>query len=88
MSIRLVVPQVLQRWHSMDEAGRYKYMKKSCRCPEPSLGLLRPDISFGSVSETFHDITEKYLQSRSKTSEGSLDTQRYCGLSNLCCFSY
>uniref|UniRef100_A0A4W6FWZ2 DNA-directed RNA polymerase subunit n=1 Tax=Lates calcarifer TaxID=8187 RepID=A0A4W6FWZ2_LATCA len=39
-----------------------KYSRKSSRCPEPSLGLFRPDVCFGSVSENFHDITEKYLQ--------------------------
>uniref|UniRef100_A0A3Q1IV52 DNA-directed RNA polymerase subunit n=1 Tax=Anabas testudineus TaxID=64144 RepID=A0A3Q1IV52_ANATE len=55
-------PQVVQQWRSMDEASRSKYMKKSSPCPEPSLGLFRPDICFGSVSENFHNITEKYLQ--------------------------
>uniref|UniRef100_A0A4W6FYY2 DNA-directed RNA polymerase subunit n=1 Tax=Lates calcarifer TaxID=8187 RepID=A0A4W6FYY2_LATCA len=53
---------VLQQWHSLDEASRSKYSRKSSRCPEPSLGLFRPDVCFGSVSENFHDITEKYLQ--------------------------
>uniref|UniRef100_A0A4W6DTX0 DNA-directed RNA polymerase n=1 Tax=Lates calcarifer TaxID=8187 RepID=A0A4W6DTX0_LATCA len=51
-----------QQWHSLDEASRSKYSRKSSRCPEPSLGLFRPDVCFGSVSENFHDITEKYLQ--------------------------
>ncbi|XP_029021337.1 DNA-directed RNA polymerase I subunit RPA1 isoform X2 [Betta splendens] len=68
------IMQVLQQWRSLDEAGRSKYTKKSSRCPEPSLGLFRPDISFGSVSENFHDIAEKYLQDRTETSPDSLDT--------------
>ncbi|XP_062281970.1 DNA-directed RNA polymerase I subunit RPA1 [Scomber scombrus] len=64
--------QLIEQWHSLDEASRSKYSKKSSRCPEPSLGLLRPDVCFGSVSENFYNITEKYLQSR--TDEDSLDT--------------
>uniref|UniRef100_A0A6Q2WWD0 DNA-directed RNA polymerase subunit n=1 Tax=Esox lucius TaxID=8010 RepID=A0A6Q2WWD0_ESOLU len=39
-----------------------KYLKKTSRCPEPCLSLFRPDISFGSVSETFDDIVESYLE--------------------------
>uniref|UniRef100_A0AAQ5XSK8 DNA-directed RNA polymerase subunit n=1 Tax=Amphiprion ocellaris TaxID=80972 RepID=A0AAQ5XSK8_AMPOC len=54
------VLQLLQQWHDLDEASRSKYNRKSSRCPEPSLGLFRPDVCFGSVSENFHDITEKY----------------------------
>uniref|UniRef100_A0A669B007 DNA-directed RNA polymerase subunit n=1 Tax=Oreochromis niloticus TaxID=8128 RepID=A0A669B007_ORENI len=55
---------LVQQWHTLDEASRSKYCRKSSRCPEPSLGLFRPDVCFGSVSENFHGITEKYLQSR------------------------
>uniref|UniRef100_A0A4W6FXZ2 DNA-directed RNA polymerase subunit n=1 Tax=Lates calcarifer TaxID=8187 RepID=A0A4W6FXZ2_LATCA len=60
------VLQLTQQWHSLDEASRSKYSRKSSRCPEPSLGLFRPDVCFGSVSENFHDITEKYLQNTVK----------------------
>uniref|UniRef100_A0A673C941 DNA-directed RNA polymerase subunit n=1 Tax=Sphaeramia orbicularis TaxID=375764 RepID=A0A673C941_9TELE len=56
--------QLLEQWNSLDETSKLKYGRKSSRCPEPSLGLFRPDISFGSVSESFHSITEKYLFSR------------------------
>ncbi|KAL7395348.1 hypothetical protein ABVT39_014959 [Epinephelus coioides] len=68
------VHQVIQQWHSLDESSRSKYIRKSTRCPEPSLGLLRPDVCFGSVSENFHSITEKYLQSEGRTRQDSLDT--------------
>ncbi|XP_054647191.1 DNA-directed RNA polymerase I subunit RPA1 isoform X2 [Dunckerocampus dactyliophorus] len=64
------VLQLIDQWRSLDDAGRSKYTRKSSRCPEPSLGLFRPDVSFGSVSESFHDITEKYLQNRERTSDG------------------
>ncbi|XP_022607475.1 DNA-directed RNA polymerase I subunit RPA1 isoform X1 [Seriola dumerili] len=69
-----VMLQVAQQWHSLDEASRLKYSRKSSRCPEPSLGSFRPDVCFGSVSETFHDITEKYLQNRGSMSKDTLDT--------------
>uniref|UniRef100_A0A1A8QLE9 DNA-directed RNA polymerase subunit n=2 Tax=Nothobranchius rachovii TaxID=451742 RepID=A0A1A8QLE9_9TELE len=59
------VQQLVKKWHSLEDGGRAKYIKRSCRCPDPSLGLFRPDVCFGSISENFHDITEKYLESRS-----------------------
>uniref|UniRef100_A0A673CFL5 DNA-directed RNA polymerase subunit n=1 Tax=Sphaeramia orbicularis TaxID=375764 RepID=A0A673CFL5_9TELE len=65
---------LLEQWNSLDETSKLKYGRKSSRCPEPSLGLFRPDISFGSVSESFHSITEKYLQSRNNMSQDSLDS--------------
>lgn len=65
--------ELIQQWRSLDEVSRSKYRRKSSRCPEPSLGIFRPDVCFGSVSENFHDITEKYLQSRGQ-SQDSLDT--------------
>ncbi|XP_039975895.1 DNA-directed RNA polymerase I subunit RPA1 [Xiphias gladius] len=66
--------QLAQQWYTLDEASRSKYSRKSSRCPEPSLGLFRPDVCFGSVSENFHDITEKYLQNRGRMSQATLDT--------------
>uniref|UniRef100_A0A1A8LLU8 DNA-directed RNA polymerase I subunit RPA1 n=2 Tax=Nothobranchius pienaari TaxID=704102 RepID=A0A1A8LLU8_9TELE len=59
------VQQLVKKWHSLEDGGRAKYIKRSCRCPDPSLGLFRPDVCFGSISENFHDITEEYLESRS-----------------------
>ncbi|KAM7417105.1 hypothetical protein PAMA_016965 [Pampus argenteus] len=68
--------QLIQQWRSLDEASRSKYSRKSSRCPEPSLGVLRPDVCFGSVSENFHDLTEKYLQNPDRMVQDSLDTHR------------
>ncbi|XP_059201503.1 DNA-directed RNA polymerase I subunit RPA1 [Centropristis striata] len=65
--------QLLEQWQSLDESSRSKYSRKSSRCPEPSLGVLRPDVCFGSVSETFHNITEKYLQDEGRRSRDGLD---------------
>lgn len=53
--------QLIERWRALDESGRMRYSKKTSHCPEPCLGLYRPDISFGSVSETFDSIVESYL---------------------------
>uniref|UniRef100_A0AAX7W170 DNA-directed RNA polymerase subunit n=1 Tax=Astatotilapia calliptera TaxID=8154 RepID=A0AAX7W170_ASTCA len=77
----------IQRWKAKRELGNYfphicpndifeisKYCRKSSRCPEPSLGLFRPDVCFGSISENFHGITEKYLQSRDTANQDRLDT--------------
>lgn len=68
------VLKLLEQWHALDGDGRSKYSRKASRCPEPSLGLFRPDVCFGSVSENFHSITEKYLQSRSGAGHHGLDT--------------
>uniref|UniRef100_A0A2I4CXF0 DNA-directed RNA polymerase subunit n=1 Tax=Austrofundulus limnaeus TaxID=52670 RepID=A0A2I4CXF0_AUSLI len=70
----LAVLELVKQWHALDEAGRAKYCRKSCRCPEPTLGLFRPDVCFGSVSENFHHITEKYLQNKSSESQASVDS--------------
>ncbi|KAJ8372372.1 hypothetical protein AAFF_G00290050 [Aldrovandia affinis] len=56
-----VTAQLVDRWRLLDESGRRKYARKTSRCPEPCLGLLRPDTHFGSVSETFDDIVESFL---------------------------
>lgn len=68
---------MLEQWYSLDESSKSKYRRKSSRCPEPALSLLRPDVSFGSVSESFRSITDKYLQDREQQREDSLDTHRY-----------
>ncbi|XP_056138723.1 DNA-directed RNA polymerase I subunit RPA1 [Lampris incognitus] len=66
--------QLVNRWRSLEHDNQLKYSKKTSRCPEPSLSLLRPDTCFGSVSENFHDITEKYLQSTDSRRRDSLNT--------------
>uniref|UniRef100_A0A673NKL2 DNA-directed RNA polymerase n=1 Tax=Sinocyclocheilus rhinocerous TaxID=307959 RepID=A0A673NKL2_9TELE len=53
--------QLLENWRALDESGRKKYLKKTSHCPDPCLGLYRPDICFGSVSETFDSIVESYM---------------------------
>uniref|UniRef100_A0A3Q3FIR8 DNA-directed RNA polymerase subunit n=1 Tax=Labrus bergylta TaxID=56723 RepID=A0A3Q3FIR8_9LABR len=65
--------QLIQQWNSLDESSRSKYSRRTSRCPEPSLGVLRPDVSFGSVSENFHSITDKYMQNRDGARQDSLD---------------
>lgn len=79
--------QVVDQWLCLDQSSRSKYLKKVSRCPEPCLSVLRPDVSFGSVSETFNQLTEQYLQNRSGSSQDILDTDRYwvqVGLVCLC----
>ncbi|NXC74322.1 RPA1 polymerase, partial [Anhinga anhinga] len=53
--------QVLKMWYELDEKKRRKYLKKTNKCPDPSLGVWRPDTYFASVSETFENGVEKYL---------------------------
>ncbi|XP_034545146.1 DNA-directed RNA polymerase I subunit RPA1 [Notolabrus celidotus] len=65
--------QVKQQWRSLEESSKSKYSRKTTRCPEPSLSVLRPDVCFGSVSENFHEMTEKYLQNRAGASQDNLD---------------
>uniref|UniRef100_A0A4W3IGW4 DNA-directed RNA polymerase subunit n=1 Tax=Callorhinchus milii TaxID=7868 RepID=A0A4W3IGW4_CALMI len=38
-----------------------KYLKKTARCPDPSISIYRPDIHLSSVSENFGDVVEKYI---------------------------
>ncbi|XP_073676380.1 DNA-directed RNA polymerase I subunit RPA1 [Garra rufa] len=73
--------QLLKQWRAMDESGRMKYLKKTSHCPDPCLALYRPDICFGSVSETFDSIVESYLDQFSvkeefQTSSEIVDTDR------------
>ncbi|KAJ0002687.1 hypothetical protein NQD34_007836 [Periophthalmus magnuspinnatus] len=69
--------QLVEQWRVLDIQSRSKFGRKVFRCPEPVLGLLRPDVSFGSVSENFNDITEKYLSSRTNLNEHSKDNLRH-----------
>lgn len=71
--------QILQQWYSLEERSRSKYSRKTSACPEPTLGLFRPDVCFGSVSETFHRIAGRYLQERGRQREDLLDAHR-CSL--------
>ncbi|XP_068596137.1 DNA-directed RNA polymerase I subunit RPA1 [Brachionichthys hirsutus] len=67
------VQQVVEQWRSLDESSRSKYRRKASRCPDPSLGVFTPDVCFGSVSESFHGVTEEYLQSRDGLRGDGLD---------------
>lgn len=53
--------QVLQMWYDLDEKKRRKYLKKAAKCPDPSLGVWRPDTHFASVSETFEKGVADYI---------------------------
>ncbi|OPJ70788.1 DNA-directed RNA polymerase I subunit RPA1 isoform A [Patagioenas fasciata monilis] len=53
--------QLLKMWYELDEKKRRKYLKKANKCPDPSLGVWRPDTYFASVSETFENGVEAYI---------------------------
>lgn len=53
--------QLLKMWYELDEKKQKKYLKKTNKCPDPSLGVWRPDIYFASVSETFENGVEGYI---------------------------
>ncbi|KFO72531.1 DNA-directed RNA polymerase I subunit RPA1, partial [Cuculus canorus] len=53
--------QLLKMWYELDEKKRRKYTKKANKCPDPSLGVWRPDTYFASVSETFGSGVEDYI---------------------------
>ncbi|XP_054247488.1 DNA-directed RNA polymerase I subunit RPA1 [Indicator indicator] len=53
--------QLLKMWYELDEKKRSKYLKKAAKCPDPSLGVWRPDTHFASVSETFEKGVADYV---------------------------
>ncbi|NXS53970.1 RPA1 polymerase, partial [Brachypteracias leptosomus] len=53
--------QLLKMWYELDEKKRRKYLKKTNKCPDPSLGVWRPDTYFASVSETFENGVESFI---------------------------
>uniref|UniRef100_A0A8B9PGK6 DNA-directed RNA polymerase subunit n=1 Tax=Apteryx owenii TaxID=8824 RepID=A0A8B9PGK6_APTOW len=56
-----VTLQLLKMWYELDEKKRRKYQKKTNKCPDPSLAVWRPDTYFASVSETFENGVEDYI---------------------------
>lgn len=72
--------QILQQWYSLEESSRSKCSRKTAACPEPTLSLFRPDVCFGSVSETFHSIADRYLQERGQQRKDVLDARRCSSL--------
>uniref|UniRef100_A0A4W3IZN1 DNA-directed RNA polymerase subunit n=1 Tax=Callorhinchus milii TaxID=7868 RepID=A0A4W3IZN1_CALMI len=57
----LPTQQLLDMWSSLEEKSKKKYLKKTARCPDPSISIYRPDIHLSSVSENFGDVVEKYI---------------------------
>ncbi|EMP32181.1 DNA-directed RNA polymerase I subunit RPA1 [Chelonia mydas] len=49
--------QLLKMWYELDEKSRRKYLKRTSKCPDPSLAVWRPDIYFASVSEAFESVS-------------------------------
>ncbi|XP_072112743.1 DNA-directed RNA polymerase I subunit RPA1 isoform X2 [Mobula birostris] len=73
LNTRDPVTQRLQElWESLNAKSKNKYMKKAARCPDPCIAVYRPDIYFGSVSEDFSDVVDKYLNEQ----EGN-DSSKY-----------
>nr|XP_033807728.1 DNA-directed RNA polymerase I subunit RPA1 isoform X1 [Geotrypetes seraphini] len=58
----LATKQLLERWYAVDEKTESKYRRKTAHCPDPCLALYRPDIFFGSVSETFENKVNSYIE--------------------------
>ncbi|OXB54262.1 hypothetical protein ASZ78_012699 [Callipepla squamata] len=56
--------QLLKMWYELDEKKRRKYLKKTSKCPDPSLAVWRPDSYLASVSETFENGVEDYINKR------------------------
>ncbi|XP_036604435.1 DNA-directed RNA polymerase I subunit RPA1 [Trichosurus vulpecula] len=54
--------KILEMWSELDEKSQRKYVKRALPCPDPSLGVWRPDIHFASVSETFESQVDAYAQ--------------------------
>ncbi|XP_058135025.1 DNA-directed RNA polymerase I subunit RPA1 [Dasypus novemcinctus] len=52
--------QMLKLWYELDERSRRKHQKRAARCPDPNLSVWRPDIHFGSVSETFEEKVDAF----------------------------
>ncbi|KAF7707147.1 DNA-directed RNA polymerase I subunit RPA1 [Silurus meridionalis] len=82
------IAQLIENWNSMDESSRFRYLKKTTHCPDPCLAVYRPDICFGSVSETFESIIESYLsqfniKQEYRTSSESVDAERLRHLLHL-----
>ncbi|XP_056410396.1 DNA-directed RNA polymerase I subunit RPA1 isoform X2 [Hyla sarda] len=51
---------LVESWCALDQKAKNKYIKRSSPQPDPCLSVLRPDLYFGSVSETFQDKVDQY----------------------------
>ncbi|KAM4708710.1 DNA-directed RNA polymerase I subunit RPA1 isoform 2-T2 [Discoglossus pictus] len=63
-------------WYSVDEKSRNKYMKKTTHIPDPCLAVCRPDLYFGSVSETFQNKVDQFGHQWQEMSSSSFDKSR------------
>ncbi|XP_042331247.1 DNA-directed RNA polymerase I subunit RPA1 [Sceloporus undulatus] len=80
--------QLLKMWYEQNEKSRRKYQKKAAKCPDPSLSIWRPDIHFGSVSETFENGVENFIgewdtQNELSYNKSDLSSQRLKDLLHL-----
>ncbi|NXU55669.1 RPA1 polymerase, partial [Turnix velox] len=71
--------QLQKMWYELDEKKRRKYLKKANKCPDPSLGIWRPDTYFASVSETFESGVEDYVK---KWEDENRSSYMHSGLSS------
>lgn len=64
------IDSLIENWYSLDPKVKNKYKKRGSVLPDPCLSVLRPDLYFGSVSETFQDKVDQYVWQQ--------DTQNSC----------
>ncbi|XP_077865105.1 DNA-directed RNA polymerase I subunit RPA1-like [Saccoglossus kowalevskii] len=75
---------LVKMWHEL--TNKDKYLKSCKPCPDPVISQLRPDVNFGSTSDSFYDMTESYV---TRNPHGLLDTtghmtsERFRTLMNL-----
>nr|DBA29404.1 TPA: hypothetical protein GDO54_009631 [Pyxicephalus adspersus] len=58
----LAAKQLINSWFSLDKKSRKKYIKRAAHLPDPCLSVFRPDLYFGSVSESFQEKVDQYSQ--------------------------
>ncbi|XP_040275191.1 DNA-directed RNA polymerase I subunit RPA1 isoform X2 [Bufo bufo] len=65
------ITQLIDSWRALDPKLQRKYIKRSPRLPDPCLSVLRPDLYFGSVSESFQDKVDRYIEQRETRGDSS-----------------
>ncbi|CAI9543121.1 unnamed protein product [Staurois parvus] len=56
----LAAKQLMDNWYALDKKSQNKYMKRAAHLPDPCLSVLRADLYFGSVSESFQEKVDQY----------------------------
>ncbi|XP_068131545.1 DNA-directed RNA polymerase I subunit RPA1 [Hyperolius riggenbachi] len=69
----MAAKQLAASWYSLDEKVRSKYVKRATYLPDPCLSAFRPDLYFGSVSESFQDKVDQYSRDLEQQ-----DSSAYC----------